>query len=673
MKAQESLLVRESRLFHPLIATFAICLLSGCIIYFDSSLSWWSQFNLLGHILIGILFTLLCLPYIWLHFRRTLGVRRPGVLLSGLLTAFVLLGLMYTGLDLAIFGHQENKRAIIDFHFYISLVTIALIVAHLFLYKLAPARRDGNRFHSLTALPRRRIPTLTLGYFLLVSATTLGYQVYHESPEVEPITQNYEYIYGNHPFRPSQTETAGAKFVSTSEIAGSDNCASCHFEIAKQWFSSTHRQSASDPAYVTNINLLEKRKGISATRYCEGCHAPIALLTGQLTDGGQHGGVTGTPANLEGVNCVSCHRITHAVHLEGVASYHFEPARPYLFQHSENLLLRQLNSFLINVSAAQHRTDMTQPVLSQPTLCATCHAQFMDADMNDWGWIKMQDDYNAWLNSPYSHQHQQNFANESVVQCLDCHMPLVEGRDPSANSDGLIRSHRFAAANTMLPLLNGDQEQLEAVVRFLRSNKMNVSIEPPNRKSATQNILNLDESLRSHPETPDYHYLGETVELNVIVSNTGVGHDFPAGTIDINEAWVDLVVRDAEDQIIYHSGVIDENDILDSAAHRYLSIPVNRQGKAVWQHDLFNMIGETFRNVVKAGESDVVNYQFEIPYWAKGPLTINATLKYRKLNTRYAKWALKEKYRKLPIVDMARDSEIIEVRHEPKVGSISEN
>lgn len=35
--------------------------------------------------------------------------------------------------------------------------------------------------------------------------------------------------------------------------------------------SSAHHQAASVPTYVKNINLLEANRGISATRYCEGC------------------------------------------------------------------------------------------------------------------------------------------------------------------------------------------------------------------------------------------------------------------------------------------------------------------------------------------------------------------------------------------------------------------
>ena len=81
----------------------------------------------------------------------------------------------------------------------------------------------------------------------------------------------------------------------------------------------------------------------------------------------------------------------------------------------------------------------------------------------------------------------------------------------------------------------------------------------------------------------------------------------------------------------------------------------------MWKHDLFNRIGETEKRVIPAGKSDLVTFSFPIPDWVKGPLTVTATLNYRKLNDRYARWALGDAYAPLPVVDMARDTLVIPV------------
>jgi hypothetical protein len=146
------------------------------------------------------------------------------------------------------------------------------------------------------------------------------------------------------------------------------------------------------------------------------------------------------------------------------------------------------------------------------------------------------------------------------------------------------------------------------------------------------------------------------------VTNRGVGHEFPGGTIDINQAWLEFLVHDSEGAQVFASGTVDAANEVDPGATFYRSLPVDRHGKLVWRHDLFNMVGESFRRVIPAGESDIVEYEFEVPSWAKSPLTVTATLRYRKLNERYARWALGEHYVDMPAVNMAWASLDIPVR-----------
>jgi hypothetical protein len=295
----------------------------------------------------------------------------------------------------------------------------------------------------------------------------------------------------------------------------------------------------------------------------------------------------------------------------------------------------------------------------------------MDKDMNDWGWIKMQDEYSAWLNSPYSKQHEENFSGTATIRCQDCHMPLVDSADPSADGSGKVRAHHFPGANTFLPILRGDTQQLNATKRFLQSDKLRISIDKPKRTDAQQTASALDESLRNFEESPYFYYLGETANIQLVVSNHGVGHDFPGGSIDINEAWIEFLVLDVEGRLVFSSGDLAPDNSVDENAYFYRSQPVDRRGELVWQHDLFNMVGESFKRVIKAGEADIVNYRFRIPSWAKSPLTVTSTLKYRKLNERYARWALKDRYIEIPVVDMAWDSLIvpIKVRKEVEVAN----
>ena len=376
-------------------------------------------------------------------------------------------------------------------------------------------------------------------------------------------------------------------------------------------------------------------------------------MSGLVSDGGI---LASGEAISEGVSCMGCHGISKAIHLKGVGSYLYESHQDYLFGDRDDPISTEIHNYLIDIAPRQHRVDMARDILGDPKHCATCHVQYIDKEINDWGWIKLQDQYGAWLNGPYSGQSEQSFSRRDIVRCQDCHFPLVASDDPSADQNGQIRSHRTPAANTAIPAILGDQEQLEVVTKFMQDNRIKIKIGSPELQPS-----HLVESSSAHAEASGYGQKatkfrsGDNLLFNVTVTNFLIGHNFSAGTVDLNEPWVEIKVLDARGETIYTSGEIDENNELDPEAHLYASLPINRQGQHVWKHDLFNVVGASYENLIPPGQSDIVEYAFTIPDWAQGPLRVTAKLRYRKFNTRYAKWALKDKYIELPIVDMAHD------------------
>ena len=660
------------------LGLFLISCFSGAILSMPLDFYYWIQINIIGHTLVSSILFLPFIFYTYIHFRRTIGVRQPLLLLNGLLLNVTLIGLFFSGFWISFNGQNESDTWIASSHFILSYLTILLIVLHVINHwinrkKQFKKKNIINQDFFLT-LPKKlslRFFSIISCYIFIVSSCVFVYFSYIQATEniVANNKEKYLYAYGSHPFRPSQTETVSNNFIKTEQITKSKQCGSCHIDIYEQWLSSTHRQAASDPTYVKNINLLEANRGISATRYCEGCHAPVALLTGQLTPGGEHGGVPDTPAHLEGVGCMGCHGISNIVHLNGTASYEFDPKEHYLFDSGTSFSKQKIRNFLIRLNPEPHKNAMGPELMQDPKLCASCHEQFMDESMNNWGWVKMQSEYTHWLASPFSGQNEKNFQNENIMTCQTCHFPLVRGSDPSADQNGMIHSHRSLGANTVLPWLKGDTEQLEATIDFLTSAKLLVDIEEPSRADSIQNSQFVNQELRplNSDNSPFFLYLGEESTIRVTVTNRMVGHAFPAGTTDINQAWLYLSVKDAGNQIIYESGKLNDALEVDPTAHIYHSIPVDRQGKHVWKHDLFRMVGETYRNVIPSGKTDIKDYTFKVPSWAEEPLTITAILKYRKFNQKYARWALNHPKPVLPIVDMARDSLTIPLKIKPVI------
>jgi hypothetical protein len=666
MNSSKNALPGERSITPRLAAVTGACALTSLMTYTADSHSSWLQWAVLGHVLCAIAFTGLVGWYLVLHFRRTLGLRRFSVLFSGILSALPVLALVGTGWAMLVDGQREALRWVYSWHTYAAVLLLAFVPLHLILHYVRRARLRAGAdvdFPSVPAETGRYTFGFGVAVLLLILVAGFAYDMALPAYGNTAAAPAYDYTkYGEHPFRPSQTETATHTFVDKRQVANSRRCISCHRDVAEQWYSSVHRQAASDVAYVTNVNLLEKKRGIVATRYCEGCHAPVALLSGELSPGGKHGGVPDTVANEEGVTCMACHGIESLVHLKGVASYKWRGREDYLFGRTENSLLLRIQDLLIRARPDQHKADLGKPLFRDPKLCSACHTQFMDKDFNNWGWVKMQDDYGAWVKSPYSKQHEESFSSSTAARCQDCHMPLVKADDPSGDANGMVRSHRFLGANTFLPIIANDHEHLALTKAFLTSDKLRVSIEHPERGDALQTLQPLAENLRKFDEAPYYYYLGETAKLRVAVTNRGVGHAFPGGTIDINEAWVELLVFDSEGSEVFSSGAIGAGNDVDPNAVFYRSLPVDRKGQLVWKHDLFNMIGESFRRVIPAGESDIAEYTFPVPAWAKSPLTVTASLKYRKLNDRYAEFALRDKYFEIPAINLAWSSLDIPLR-----------
>ena len=673
---------REKRVGAYFTATLIVTALTGFVTYFwPTKNGLWQQWVFLIHLLQGVFLTLLLAVYLYMHFRRSLALRRPGVALAGIIAALGTLLLVASGLHITFFGQTEARRAVYWTHVIVGAGAALLIVAHVLLHRLTwPKRRPEARpavlgISGVTVRWTLRHAVIALAVLLVgTGAYALLPSPYKDVAAIQPYDLSK---YGTHPFAPSRNLTATGGFYDAKRVGSSHECGVCHTEIFKEWRASIHAKAASDRAYQTNIKLLASKKGMPATRYCEGCHAPVAIMSGQLTEGGRldtHGHMQ------EGVACLSCHAIESVLNTAGVASYMARPPAQYLFEGYDGSLARTVHNYLVRINPSLHRREMSRAPLKQPELCATCHAQFMPKEMNDWGWVKMQDDYTAWLNGPFSGQSKHTFSRGGVTRCQDCHFPLVEQADPSADRRGRVHSHLALGANTAIPFVDGDTEHIRRIAEFLQSNKITVSIDKPTRPRAVRNDRYVQPDITNFTESLSYYYLGEQATINIVVSNIGVGHDFPGGTSDINEAWVHFVATDAQGQVIYESGAMQPNGDVDPEAYFYRSTPVDKAGLLVWRHDLFRMVGDSFKKVVEPGSSDVVTYTVKVPAWAKSPMNLYAVVCYRKLNNRYAKWALEDEKIVLPVVDVASDSlkvplrekaEAIENDLEPKINSLT--
>src|ERR1700760_2135534 len=117
-------------------------------------------------------------------------------------------------------------------------------------------------------------------------------------------------------FLPSNATTDTGEFIDPKSFPTAKYCGHCHQEAHEEWRQSAHSNSNRPTWYLRNVDLLKNEKGVEYTRHCEGCHDPVALFAGVLT---QNGGGR-RPFDQDGVTCSVCHAI-QKVDTRGTGSY----------------------------------------------------------------------------------------------------------------------------------------------------------------------------------------------------------------------------------------------------------------------------------------------------------------------------------------------------------------
>jgi hypothetical protein len=106
------------------------------------------------------------------------------------------------------------------------------------------------------------------------------------TPFHDSVASRYNYAFGKDaPFLPSNATSSNGQFLSPRSFYTAQYCGHCHQEAYRQWRQSVHSNSFRAPWYLKNVNLLIDEKGVQYSRHCEGCHNPVALLSGDLSQG----------------------------------------------------------------------------------------------------------------------------------------------------------------------------------------------------------------------------------------------------------------------------------------------------------------------------------------------------------------------------------------------------
>lgn len=394
------------------------------------------------------------------------------------------------------------------------------------------------------------------------------------------------------------------------QLAGSAGCGTsgCHSEIVEEWLPSAHRYASMDFVFQEVQTNMAKDLAPEATRYCAGCHDPIAMFSGAKNVGNLTLSAEGAD---EGVSCLSCHSIVQT-DVRGNADYTVQVPKRYLFELHDGALAKGISDFLIRAYPRQHLDSYSRPLYKTAEACGACHKQFVDEEVNDFGWVQGQNQYDSWRKSRWHVE-----ADESkTISCRECHMPLMASRDPAAGDphdrnrtpqDGKHRSHRFLGANQYIPRylkLQGWEKQTELTEQWLRGEYPVPEIADRWTTGPVIRLgLNVPEDVRP----------GEEVNIQVIVNNNKAGHDFPTGPMDMIEGWVEVTVTDAAGNMVFASARPDERDYLVNPQIVFKAELINRFGELIGRHELWQLVGARFKRTLFPGVTDSTTFAFECP------------------------------------------------------------
>ena len=267
------------------------------------------------------------------------------------------------------------------------------------------------------------------------------------------------------------------------------NCG-CHSYFLEQWGVSMHAKALDDPLFQYKLAEANHATDGALDPFCNGCHAPVAIMSGEITDL-----ASASAQSKEGVGCSFCHQVSGTG--EPVANLSQT-------MNADGVFRAQLE----NAVSPYHPTGYSA-FHETAEFCGACHN--VNHPTNG---MPLEATYTEWKNGPY--------AAEGTV-CQDCHMTPGPGPNKpnpgTAAAGGPQRDHiyimTFAGGNVGLGDAVLAEERLKA--------------------AATLEL-----------EVPEVVEPGSTAEVKTTIINSGAGHKIPTGLTDVRQMWLEVTAVDAE-------------------------------------------------------------------------------------------------------------------------------
>lgn len=245
-------------------------------------------------------------------------------------------------------------------------------------------------------------------------------------------------------------------------------------------------------------------------------------------------------------------------------------------------------------------------------------------------------------------------------------MSPVSSTNDRAAKDGKIKSHRWLGANTAAPLFYDQTKQVEETIKFLSEKVVELDLFAVRGGGADEDLTVLDENSPTEIKAR----AGDTVTIEVVVSNRRAAHSLPPEVRDLYEPWVEFEAFDARGEKIFHSGFLNADKSLDSAAHVYKTIILDDHVRPITRHQIFKTRVKAYDNALPAGRSDIARYHVRLPASRERArvVILRARFNYRRFVQDYTEYVTRRQNKPLtiPIVLMAERETKITLRDEAR-------
>ena len=496
------------------------------------------------------------------------------------------------------------------------------------------------------------------------------------NPALAPATMEGEGQGASGPFFPSSAETDVGRPIPSNFFMTAADCGRCHKEIYEQWNSSAHHfASFNNQWYRKSVEYMQDVVGTKPSKWCAGCHDHAVVFAGKFDRPIRE--QIDTPEAQVGLSCTSCHSIVHVKSTMGQGDFTIEYPPLHDLATSDDPLVRAGHDYLLKLDPGPHsRTFLKSFHTKQtPGFCAACHKVHLDVPVNSYRWIRGFNEYDNWQASGVSGEGARSFYYPKKPQaCVDCHMPLVPAKDPAAR-DGKVHSHRFPGANTALPFVNQDAEQLEITQAFLKAGVVTIDVfglvpgEPEVRESraVSGSEARLSTTFAAGEESMGFGAArafvaapaevvgpldkvdaalrrGDSARVDVVVRTRTVGHFFPGGTVDAFDVWVELSAVDSNGKKVLHSGFTEDGPDgrkgpVEPGAHFYRSLMLDEHGNVINKRNAWATRSVAYVRLIPPGAADTVHYRLRVPEDSGDRITLKARLNYRKFAWWNTQWA----------------------------------